>query len=79
MNTAPESLRQNGWTEEVTAYFTFGPGDTTGIYVLTILGIILFAGALVAWVNIEDRHIREATERLRTKNGGVGGAPETEV
>ena len=39
MNTAPDSVDANGLTDSVAAFFTFGPGYTVGVYVLTILGV----------------------------------------
>lgn len=69
MNTAPESVDQNGLTDAVGAFFTFGPGFTTGIYVLTALGILLLAGALVAWVHMENRHLQATVKRLRLRDG----------
>lgn len=64
MNTAPESL-DGGWSEEVAAYFTFGPGGTTCIYVLTALGFALFVVAMVAWVVTENRKLQAHAARLR--------------
>lgn len=76
MNSAPEAVDQNGLTEAVGAYFTFGPGNTTGIYILTALGIALFALALVAWVHTENRRLEESAERLRASNGGDSSPSE---
>jgi hypothetical protein len=70
VNSAPDAVDQNGLTDAVGAYFTFGPGGTTGIYILTALGIALFALALVAWVHTENRRLEESAERLRTADGG---------
>jgi hypothetical protein len=77
MNTAPDAVDANGLTDAVAAYFTFGPGFTTGMYVLTILGIALMALSWIAWVHTEDRRMRETVARLRAKNGG-GDAAGTE-
>lgn len=63
MNTAPDSVDQNGLTDAVGAFFTFGPGGTMGIYVLTILGILLLAAALVGWVHTENRRLLEFASR----------------
>lgn len=78
MNTAPDTVDQNGLTDAVTAFFTFGPGFTTGMYVLTILGIALMVLSMVAWVHLENRRLNEAADRLRVKNGGAT-SPSTEV
>lgn len=76
MNTAPDAVDANGLTDAVAAYFTFGPGFTNGMYVLTILGIILMAGSWIAWVHTENRNMLESAARLRAANNHNG---ETEV
>ena len=66
MNTAPDSV-DAGWGDKVAAFFTFGPGYTTGIYILTALGFIFFVLALLAWFSTEDKKLREQAEALRAK------------
>jgi hypothetical protein len=66
MNTAPDSV-DAGWSDKVSAFFTFGPGYTTGIYILTALGFILSILALVAWFSTEDAKLRAQAEKLRAK------------
>ena len=68
MDTAPDSVDQ-GWSDQVAAYFTFGPGGTAGVWVLTILGITLMAASLIAWFYVEDQKLRAQAERLRA--GGL--------
>ncbi len=77
MNTAPDAVDQNGLTDAVGAFFTYGPGFTNGIYVLSALGIALMVLSLIAWVHTEDQRMRETVERLRIKNGDVTGADAT--
>lgn len=64
MDTAPESLDQ-GWTDQVAAYFTFGPGGTAGVWVLTILGIVLMVATMIAWFYVEDQKMKAQVARLR--------------
>jgi hypothetical protein len=66
MNTAPDSV-DAGWSDKVAAFFTFGPGYTTGLYILTALGFILFVAALVGWVYTEDQKLNRQAEALRRK------------
>ena len=65
MNTAPDSV-DAGWSDKVGAFFTFGPGYTTGTYILMALGFMLFVAALIAWVYTEDQKLsipgREAAQ-----------------
>ncbi len=77
MNTAPDAVDQNGLAEGVAAFFTYGPGFTDGIYVLSALGIALMILSLIAWVHTENRRLQEAVERLRLKNGGATSAGAT--
>ena len=58
-----------GWSDTITAYFTFGPGETVGVWILTILGVILMIGSLVAWFWMENQKLQRQAERLRA--GGL--------
>jgi len=64
VDTAPDSVDQ-GWSDQVAAYFTFGPGDTAGVWILTILGFVLMIGCLVAWFYVEERKMKAQVGRLR--------------
>ena len=66
MNTAPDSV-DAGWSDKVAAFFTFGPGYTNAIYVLTALGFIFFALAMIGWVYTEDQKLNRQAETLRRK------------
>lgn len=66
MNTAPDSV-DAGWSDKVAAFFTFGPGYTNAIYVLTALGFIFFALAMIGWVYAEDQKLNRQAETLRRK------------
>jgi hypothetical protein len=64
MDTAPDSLN-DGWTDQVSAYWTWGPGESTGTWILTILGIVLMTVAFLAWFYVEDQKLKKQVERLR--------------
>jgi hypothetical protein len=53
------------WSDEVGAFFTWGPGYTTGVYILTALGFLLFVAALIAWMVDENRKVTAQAARLR--------------
>lgn len=66
--------------EEVSTFWTFGPGEhgsRTGTYVLTVLGIILMLVALGAWVWLEERKLSAQAALLRAAGGfpAPGGVP----
>jgi hypothetical protein len=52
------------WSEDIAAFWTFGPDGSTGTYVLTVLGIILMVVALVGWVIMEDRKLSAQQAKL---------------
>jgi hypothetical protein len=64
MDTAPDSLN-DGWTDQITAYWTWGPGESTGTWILTILGIILMVVAILAFFYVEDQKMKAQVKRLR--------------
>lgn len=66
MNTAPDSV-DAGWSDKVAAFFTFGPGYTNAIYILTALGFILFVAAMIGWVYAEDQKLTRQADALRKK------------
>jgi hypothetical protein len=65
------------WSDEISAFWTFGPGGSTGTYIMTVLGIILMVASLVGWVWLEDRKLAAQTNLLRAAGGLPlpGGVP----
>ena len=65
------------FSEEITAFWTFGPNNSTGTYILTVLGIILMIVALVGWVWLENRKLTAQATLLRAAGGfpAPGGVP----
>ena len=72
-----DSFPFSGWSDKIGGFWTFGPGSSTGTYVLTVLGIILMVGSLIGWVMLEDRKLRAQAELLRAAGGlpAPGGIP----
>jgi hypothetical protein len=72
-----DSFPYEEWGEDITAFWTFGPENSNGTYVLTALGIILMVAAIVGWVWLENRKLRAQTELLRAAGGfpAPGGVP----
>jgi hypothetical protein len=61
------------WSEEIGAFWTFGPGNSTGTYVLTVLGIIAMVAALIGFYVLENRKLAAQAAALRAA-GGLPGA-----
>jgi hypothetical protein len=72
-----DSFPFDEFSENVTSFWTFGPEDSTGTYILTALGVILMVVALIGWVWLENRKLWAQTELLRAAGGmpAPGGVP----
>jgi hypothetical protein len=64
-----DSFPFDEWTEDIAAYWTFGPENSTGTYILTVLGIILMVASLIGYVVLERRKLDAQAELLR--GGGI--------
>ena len=64
-----DSFPFDEWSEEVADFWTFGPGNSTGTYILTVLGIILMLAAIVGFVVLEHRKLSAQAEALRSAGG----------
>jgi hypothetical protein len=72
-----DSFPFDEFSESVTSFWTFGPENSTGTYILTALGVILMVTALVGWVWLENRKLWAQAELLRAAGGmpAPGGVP----
>ena len=57
------------WSEEITTFWTFGVEGDTGTIILTILGVLLMVGSLIAFVRLESGKLDRQAEALRTAMG----------
>ena len=64
-----DSFPYEEWTEDITAFWTFGPQDSTGTYIMTALGVFAMLVALVGFVVLEQRKLRAQAEFLRAAGG----------
>jgi hypothetical protein len=58
--------------QSITDFWTFGGANSTGTYILTVLGCILMVGSLIGWVLLEKGKLERQAEKLR-----AAGAFET--
>ena len=66
-----DSFPFDSWDDVTTTFWTFGPENSTGTYVMTVLGIILMVGAIVYWVWLENKKLDAQAQLLR----GAGTLP----
>ena len=64
-----DSFPFDEWSEEISAFWTFGPGGSTGTYIMTFLGVAAMVLALIGFVVLESRKLEAQSEFLR----GAGG------
>jgi hypothetical protein len=67
-----DSFPYDEWSEDITAFWTFGPQNSTGTYIMTALGIILMVAAIIYWVWLENKKLNAQAALLR---GAVGLPP----
>jgi hypothetical protein len=67
-----DSFPFDEWADDIAAFWTFGPQNSTGTYVLTVLGIILMVASLIGWVWLEDQKLKRQASHLRGPGGGSG-------
>ena len=53
------------WGEDITAFWTFGPGSSTGTYIMTVLGIAVMLIAFVWFFVLENRKLAHQAATLR--------------
>lgn len=72
-----DSFPFDEWSEDITSFWTFGPGGSTGTYIMTVLGIALMVVSLVAWAWLENRKLQAQAALLRAAGGmpAPGGIP----
>ena len=72
-----DSFPFDEWSEEIAAFWTFGPEGSSGTYVLTVLGCIVMVASLIGWVWLENRKLSAQAALLRAAGGmpAPGGIP----
>jgi hypothetical protein len=70
-----DSFPYDRWSDTVTDFWTWGGHNSTGTYVLTVLGCVLVVSALIGWVWRERRMLEREAAALRAS--GSLGAPES--
>ncbi len=73
-----DSFPYDEWNlDDISAFWTFGPENSTGTYIMTVLGIALMVAAIIGWVLLEHRKLRAQATLLRAAGGLAlpGGVP----
>ena len=54
------------WSDAVTDFWTFGGANSTGTYILTVLGVILMVASIAGWMWLEHNKIQAQATLLRS-------------
>lgn len=57
------------WSEDIAGFWTFGPGGSTGTWILTIAGIVVMVASWIGWMWVEHRKLTAQAELLRAAGG----------
>ena len=68
-----DSFPYDEWSETVTDFWTFGGANSTGTYILTVLGCILMVASIIGFFVLEKRKLEHQAAALRA--AGAFGAP----
>ena len=68
-----DSFPYDEWGEDIAGFWTFGPGNSTGTYILTVLGIAVMLIAFVMFVRLENRKL--AAQEAALKASGALDRP----
>jgi hypothetical protein len=63
------------WSDSITTFWTFGNEGSTGTWILTVLGMIVTAVALVGFVMLEKQKLDSQAAKLRRDMGAHGAGP----
>jgi uncharacterized iron-regulated membrane protein len=60
-----DSFPYDEWSDTVTDFWTFGGANSTGTYIMTVLGCILMVASIIGWVVMEKRKLEHQAATLR--------------
>jgi hypothetical protein len=63
------------WSEDISAFWTYGPENSTGTYILTALGIAVMFIAFIGFVVLENRKL--ARQQATLQASGALDRPST--
>ena len=70
-----DSFPFDEWSEDIADFWAWGGANSTGTYIMTVLGIILMVGALYGFVLLEKGKLDRQAAMLRAAAGGGAASP----
>ena len=53
------------WSEDIAGFWTWGPGNSTGTYILTAIGIAVMLISFIGFVRLENRKLAHQEAALK--------------
>ena len=70
------SFPYDEWSETVTDFWTFGGANSTGTYILTVLGCILMVASIIGFFVLEKRKLEAQAVALRASGAFSAPTPQ---
>jgi len=70
------SFPYDEWSESVTDFWTWGGANSTGTYILTVLGCILMVASIIGFFLLEKRKLEYQAAALRASGAFAASTPE---
>jgi hypothetical protein len=74
-----DSFPYDEWSETVTDFWTFGGANSTGTYILTVLGCILMVASIIGFFVLEKRKLEAQAAALRASGAFSAPTPQPPV
>jgi len=71
-----DSFPYDEWSETVTDFWTFGGANSTGTYILTVLGCILMVASIIGFFVLEKRKLEAQAAALRASGAFSAPTPQ---
>ena len=68
-----DSFPFDAWGEDIADFWAWGGANSTGTYIMTVLGCILMVASIIGWVVMEKRKLENQAATLRAS--GAFDAP----
>jgi predicted negative regulator of RcsB-dependent stress response len=72
------SFPYDEWSDSVTDFWTWGGANSTGTYIMTVLGCILMVASIIGWVWLEKQKLERQAAMLRSA-GAFDSAPAAQA
>jgi hypothetical protein len=73
------SFPYDEWSDSVTDFWTWGGANSTGTYIMTVLGCILMVASIIGWFWLEKQKLDRQAALLRASGAFEAPAQPTTI